>query len=333
MARRRPGFTLIELLVVIAIIGVLIALLLPAVQSAREAARRAQCTNNLKQIGLGMHNYESTYGALPPGMKGSIWGTWQVFILPYVEQQNLYNSWNTFGNNSTAMMGVTSGISYGSVFNRTVTTSRISAYTCPSDSPSVPFTSGVTSHNYAVNFGNLHRFQEREFQGIRFGGAPFGDIGSPHTSIPAYYYLDGDTSRFNAVNFAGIRDGLSNTLMAGEVVQGQGQQPGPYDLRGFGWWYGGAGFETLLAPNSTLPDQMESPSYCNLTDPSNPPCIGVPGGDLTLITNAVRSRHPGGVNVLMCDGSVRFMKNTVNLITWNSLGTTRGGEIISADSY
>src|SRR5205814_4548111 len=98
--RQRRAFTLIELLVVISIIAVLIALLLPAVQAAREDARRAQCVSNLKQMGLGMYNYESSLTSLPPGIKGSIWGTWLVFILPYVEQQTLYNAWNTAGNNT-----------------------------------------------------------------------------------------------------------------------------------------------------------------------------------------------------------------------------------------
>src|SRR5271168_2243852 len=95
---RRFAFTLIELLVVIAIIAVLIALLLPAVQAAREAARRAQCTNNLKQIGLGMHNYNTSVGTFPYGMKAANWGTWLVAVLPYVEQQALFNSWNSAGN-------------------------------------------------------------------------------------------------------------------------------------------------------------------------------------------------------------------------------------------
>src|SRR5277367_746607 len=97
---RRRGFTLIELLVVIAIIAVLIALLLPAVQSAREAARRIQCVNNLKQLGLAMHNYQSAINTLPQGMNGDAWGTWLNAILPYVEQQNLFSAWNSYGNNS-----------------------------------------------------------------------------------------------------------------------------------------------------------------------------------------------------------------------------------------
>src|SRR5215831_17732652 len=98
--RPHRGFTLIELLVVIAIIAVLIALLLPAVQSAREAARRAQCVNNLKQIGLAMHNYESANSSLPPGIKGSVWGTWLVYVLPFMEQSSMFNAWNYYGNNS-----------------------------------------------------------------------------------------------------------------------------------------------------------------------------------------------------------------------------------------
>jgi prepilin-type N-terminal cleavage/methylation domain-containing protein len=97
MRKQRAGFTLIELLVVIAIIAVLIALLLPAVQAAREAARRSQCVNNLKQIGLAMHNYESSNGSLPPGQKSCCWGTWLVFLLPQVEQQALFNAWNFGG--------------------------------------------------------------------------------------------------------------------------------------------------------------------------------------------------------------------------------------------
>jgi len=341
MSRQSRGFTLIELLVVIAIIAVLIGLLLPAVQSAREAARRAQCVNNLKQIGLACHNYESTYNSLPPGMKGSVWGTWQVFVLPYVEQTNLFNAWNYSGNNSAEMVAIADGaFRYGGATNLTVTSSRITAYTCPSDIPNAPLYSAalggqtwITSHNYAVNFGNLHHLQEPVFQGITFGGAPFGDIGSPHTSIPAYYYLDGSATRFKVVNFASITDGLSNTLMAAEVIQGQGKSPGKFDLRGFGWWYGGTMFEAFLAPNSTLPDQMEDDSYCNRTDRLNPPCIGVPGGDLTQETTAARGRHPGGVNAAMCDGSVRFCKNTINLFIWRGLSTTGGGEVISADSY
>jgi prepilin-type N-terminal cleavage/methylation domain-containing protein/prepilin-type processing-associated H-X9-DG protein len=344
MPRPRQGFTLIELLVVIAIIAVLIALLLPAVQAAREAARRAQCVNNLKQIGLACHNYQSVNGSLPPGIKGSVWGTWQVFILPFIEQAGMFNAWNYSGNNT--IPNADGPFRYGGYTNLTVTTSRINAYTCPSDVPNAPIsttalgpTLKITSHNYAVNFGNTHIFQEQTttFGGITvtYGGAPFSDIGSPLLTITGYTQY-APTGGYAITDFNSITDGLSNTLMVAEVIQGQGTGgpfSAPFDLRGFGWWYGGSAIETLLAPNSTLPDQLESPSYCVYPGSNNPPCIGVPGGDNSQFTTASRSRHPGGVNVAMCDGSVKFFKNTINIQTWRGLSTTHGGEVISSDAY
>ncbi|SIO40836.1 prepilin-type N-terminal cleavage/methylation domain-containing protein/prepilin-type processing-associated H-X9-DG domain-containing protein [Singulisphaera sp. GP187] len=343
MHLRRRGFTLIELLVVIAIIAVLIALLLPAVQAAREAARRAQCINNMKQIGLACMNYESTTEVLPPGIKGSIWGTWMVFVLPYAEQQALYNSWNFLGNNTNTY----SGITYGSAFNITVSTSRLNTFTCPSDIPNAPITQTyniggktswpITSHNYAANFGNLFVFQNQTGTSgtatVPYLGAPFSDIGSPLATLVSIT-LAAPIGGYVDVRLSSITDGLSNTMLASEVIQGQGtggQYNAKFDLRGFAWWYGGATFETWLAPNSTLPDQMESGSYCVYPYPNNPPCIAAPS--VLYITNAARSRHPGGVNTVMSDGSVKFVKNTINLATWRALSTTQGGEVISADAY
>src|SRR5271168_2566242 len=121
MPKARRGFTLIELLVVIAIIAVLIALLLPAVQSAREAARRIQCTNNLKQIGLSMHNYQSALGSLPPGFKESAYGTWCVYILPFIEGNNTYNAWNFDGVSGAGL----TAFQYKGPVNTTVTMNRI----------------------------------------------------------------------------------------------------------------------------------------------------------------------------------------------------------------
>jgi prepilin-type N-terminal cleavage/methylation domain-containing protein/prepilin-type processing-associated H-X9-DG protein len=342
MSRHRRGFTLIELLVVIAIIAVLIALLLPAVQAAREAARRAQCVNNLKQIGLGCLNYESSLTSLPPGIKGSIWGTWMVFVLPYVEQQALYNAWNTMGDNTnTTGLGT---ISYSSPFNITVTISRLNTFTCPSDSPQAPlvqtFTIGgrsswpITSHNYAVNFGNLFVTQDQaSYLGFPFLGAPFSDIGSPNWTY-AYLNRNPPVLGYLVTKLRDITDGTTNTMMAAEQIQGQGtggQYNAPEDLRGFAWWYGGATYETWLAPNSPIPDQMEATTYCVYPSALNPPCIVAP--DIGLKTNAARSRHPGGVNTVMCDGSVRWVKNTINLNTWRALSTTQGGEVLSSDSY
>ena len=335
MSKSQRGFTLIELLVVIAIIAVLIALLLPAVQSAREAARRAQCTNNLKQIGLACMNYESSVGCLPPGVKGSIWGTWMVFVLPYIEQSNLYNAWNGAGDNTITALQV---LTYSSVYNITVSSTRLTSFTCPSDQPNAPLATTlnsaslpVTSHNYVVNFGNLFFNQDQSsYLGTPFLGAPFSDIGAPLLTY-AYLGRPGPVNGYQCAKLAAITDGLSNTMMAAECIQGQGVSPGPYDLRGFAWWYGGATYESWLGPNSLIPDQMEAAAYCYYPGLNNPPCIAAPIWDLK--TNAARSRHPGGVNSAFCDGSVHFIKNAIAQSVYRALSTTQGGEVISSDSY
>jgi prepilin-type N-terminal cleavage/methylation domain-containing protein len=149
---RRNGFTLIELLVVFAIIAILVALLRPGVQAGREAARRMQCTNNLKQIGLAMCNYQAAVSTLPPGRKGWGWGTWQMYILPYLEQPALYNTYNQMGN-SLNDVTLDSLLLYMGPVNSTVTTVRLNILTCPSDVPNAPLEE-VASHNYACNYGN-----------------------------------------------------------------------------------------------------------------------------------------------------------------------------------
>jgi prepilin-type N-terminal cleavage/methylation domain-containing protein/prepilin-type processing-associated H-X9-DG protein len=350
MNKAHRGFTLIELLVVIAIIAVLIALLLPAVQSAREAARRAQCTNNLKQIGLGMHNYQSANGSLPYGVKGCCWGTWLVAVLPYVEQQAMFNAWNSYGNDRTDGM-VPGGLRYGSPANITVTSSRINAYYCPTDPNNLNKigvtatikgnTFSVTSQNYVVNFGNtitnqtpLYAWNNTQ---LKFGGAPFTDIGSPDADITGYTSGSGGKSApgvTGTVDFNGIPDGLSNTMMASEILVGQG-----WDLRGFSWWGYAPMFTGLYPPNSSYPDVLQFPSYCSSTPLPLMPCTGATGSVVNGVYtglgmfNDVRSRHPGGVNVGMCDGSVRFIKNSINIYTFQALASTKGGEVISSDSY
>ena len=238
--RVRPGgFTLIELLVVIAIIAVLIALLLPAVQSAREAARRIQCTNNLKQIGLAMHSYAGVHDALPPGWKGCCWGTWLIYVMPYLEQQALYNSWNFAGNNVWSPGGVfDSPFRYGGDANLTVSSTRVSVYYCPSDGGNSNLVGGaswpVTSQNYVVNFGNTSATQDNSLDGVVFLGAPFTDLGSPITAI--YGSSTSPASIGGIIRLSAITDGLSNTMITSEAVVGQG-----FDLRGFSWWFEGRG--------------------------------------------------------------------------------------------
>ena len=195
----RRAFTLIELLVVIAIIAVLIALLLPAVQSAREAARRAQCTNNLKQLGLAMHNYESANGSFTPGRNGCCWGTWVVYVLPYMEQSSMYATWNFSGSpTNDAGDGM---FRYGGVANSTLTHSRINAYTCPSDTPNSQF-GGIQCYNYAANWGTTDNSQMDLLNGVPFGGAPFSDIAKGATT----------GTKGGAYGIRDIVDGTSNTL-------------------------------------------------------------------------------------------------------------------------
>ncbi|MDR3632588.1 MAG: DUF1559 domain-containing protein [Isosphaeraceae bacterium] len=320
---KRRAFTLIELLVVIAIIAVLIALLLPAVQAAREAARRAQCVNNLKQIGLAVMNYESTHNALPPGTKFQVWGTWCIWILPYMEQGTIYNAWNTLGDYGLSAAGGASTLRYTGASNTTVTTSLVSSYNCPSDTRSAPLY-GIRSYNYAANYGNTaittvagttapktYTAPVQTYNGFTYAGAPFNDIVA------------------GAVTLASVTDGLSNTLYHAECVEGQDGPAGQYDLRGFIHWWEGAFFEASLTPNSLLPDQMYA-SYCYPNYQGNPPCVGAT--NLNYV-HAARSRHPGGLNALLGDGSVHFIKNSINIYTWQALSTTKGSEVIDASSY
>src|SRR5947207_1779085 len=228
MFAKRSGFTLVELLVVIAIIGVLVALLLPAVQTAREAARRSKCMNNLKQISLAVHNYENTHRTFPIGAYDCCYGTWLLSILPYVEQGSLYQQYLRPG--AMEGFGGASGpdIRYGSTQNLPVTQTQIAAYVCPSDtkSASLGTISGVTFHNYVSNYGNTVRGRLNS-QGVIFGGAPFILVINP-IKVPGFVT---DQKNPQVVKFADIVDGMSNTLMFSETVQGKGG-----DLRGFGWW-------------------------------------------------------------------------------------------------
>ena len=327
--RSRRGFTLIELLVVIAIIAVLIALLLPAVQSARGAARRMQCVNNLKQLGIAMHNYHGTLGTFPigrmgvnrptgdPGYFGDASGgnhrcTWAWLMLPYMEQGTLYQSINF-------------SLPYDNATQTTALLTEVSGYLCPSD----PGAGTVNAYaagwkfylgNYMVNWGNTHYDQagvtsENPFLGplkdtVTFQGAPFA--------------LD---KSFGIQTFT---DGTSNTLLMSEVIIGQpnGTLAANIDHRGavFNDDHNCAMFMAYTAPNSTTFDQVTS--WCVYPYVTNPPCnINAPA------FNAARSFHPGGVNALLGDGRVQFFKNSISLPTWRALSTTIGNEVVSADAF
>src|SRR5262245_44660982 len=333
----RRGFTLIELLVVIAIIAILIGLLLPAVQKVREAAARLQCTNNLKQIGLAMHNYHDANGVLPPGVGpfGCCWGTWQVYVLPYIEQDNMFKGYTNLGGNDST------GPRYSGGSNpANVTRQRVKILTCPTDRPNAPLSS-ITNHNYVVNYGNTSFFQA-PLGGVAFGGAPFAGyppgwiIPSARQSQMAAEYSQNhpDHDRFGKYTDLGsagrpqvalvtITDGTSNTLMASESVQGQSN-----DLRGFSWWGGATGFTTWSAPNANEPDVLMG-GICNVPATYNIPCTTI-SSDARPRMMAARSRHsPGGVNAAFSDGHVIFIKDSININLWRALSTSRGGETVS----
>jgi len=353
---RRRGFTLIELLVVIAIIGVLVALLLPAVQSAREAARRAQCSNNMKQIGLALHNYESAQGSFPwsqgttatqypkanngqmpwNGGNGDEWTNFSALalMLPFMEQQPIYNAINfSFGANWYTLPGSDDPVQL------TAISAGIATFLCPSDA-------GVGRNNYMVSNGGNYDWWSR--------GQCAGAITRPQPG-----------GVLNIGRIAAVVDGTSNTIAFSERTRGDGdggtqtpsdvwnavpvppfpafcvnnpadfaalpaaiqtcnsfKQTNPGSHWSFSGWYWAAAdynqtvFNFFLTPNSKNAD-------CS-------PWGGVATGYGFM---TARSYHPGGVNVTMADGSVKFLKDSIDQKVWIGLGTRSGREVISSDAY
>jgi prepilin-type N-terminal cleavage/methylation domain-containing protein/prepilin-type processing-associated H-X9-DG protein len=313
--RKRSAFTLVELLVVIAIIGVLVALLLPAVQAARESARLSQCGNNLRQLGVAMQNYHDNYTKLPHGARSCCWGTWQMDILPFIEQQQLAALYTPLPKNAS----YSDDYRYSSlspshvppIRNRDVCQVRIATLSCPSDEPQADPNDGITHHSYVVNFGNTNHV-----------GTDHGLLTPAFTRyLPgAFIGDDGPPNVRRIVKFREITDGLSRTIMASETVQGRDG-----DRRGRTWWGWAAGFETFAVPNANDPDVMQSIADCNADALGNPPCDGQTTGG--LFRAAARSRHRGGVNVLLCDASVHFIVDDVDLSAWRAASTISGAEV------
>ena len=322
--RHRRGFTLIELLVVIAIIAVLIALLLPAVQSAREAARRIQCTNNLKQFGLAQHNHHDSQGTFTWGSYSSPAQPWSFRILPYMEQGVMSNALNA-------------NQAWTSVAQTTVTGATLSFFLCPSDiNAGIQVTTNSTTRkkgSYAVTWGNGNQNQS----GIPTSGSTWD---GPDGLIVAYRGAFRVNSKTTPTPYSmrDIVDGSSNTTMMSEL---KGTQSGTVngktmnDVRGDIWTERRGAFQVMnyTVPNSTVPDQVNGTTECAYPLGLNPPCLNSNGSATWGVFVAARSFHPGGVNVLFCDGSVKFIKGSISKDTWRALGTKDGGEIVSADAY
>ena len=368
--RRRDdlGFTLIELLVVIAIIAVLIALLLPAVQSAREAARRAQCINNMKQIGLALHNYHSTansfpgvYGARnvnnPSEIRGT-WGAWsaQSLMLPYMEQTAIYNSCNfSLANRDNGA---------GQLQNQTAVGVRINNLLCPSS----PLPSG--------NDGPYRKPGNNYFASV---GASLAFNADPYNNMPSSAYPNG-LFMINgpSIGIANIQDGTSNTIAFGEWRTGDfdtSRLSIPQDVinlrsapAGSGWgspnWNYPPGLQTNFqawlnqcagaAKGSIVGTDLWKTNMSYLGQSWHQGMFGWTMGNVLLAPNpsfpncrtcswdgdwdcegmyGLSSFHPGGGNVLLADGSVRFIKSSTSMSTMWKLGTRSNGEVVSSDAY
>ena len=359
---RRAGFTLIELLVVIAIIAVLIALLLPAVQAAREArAGRSQCVNNLKQIGLAMHNYESSNNCFPPGGESTnfnngaaltvttgpatqfVDGGWSTLarLLPYMEGGSQYNALNF-------------GVAYNeaSGLNFTGTSAVVNIFICPSASRINTGRDGTDPNDpISVAFGRGYGYTD-------YGATVYTDIdpmglsNSPQPTATPFRNKGARQDgllKFSKTAIAEITDGTSNTIAVGEDAIRDERFLSPYtefsaanggDPRGLGpaggagiarrywrWAEPDSAFGVSGSPNNPFRPMMEQVSYG-----PTPGALNTQGNNAGA-NDELFSMHPGGVNCLFGDGSVRFLKNTVNIVTLRGLVTLKGGEVISSDSY
>jgi prepilin-type N-terminal cleavage/methylation domain-containing protein/prepilin-type processing-associated H-X9-DG protein len=323
----RRGFTLIELLVVIAIIGVLIALLLPAVQAAREAARRTSCRNHLKQIGLALHNYHDTYGTFPPGAidDDNRNYSWRVYLLPFVEQATVYQALIATGNfipipqggtphkfqgcnsatcNVDSFYG-TNQIDFGNTRVRNIISQTLTVYTCPSDVLPDKDNDGFAKANYCANMG--------WFNNPGCHGPTPGGFGVSQNGV--LLFSNNNTNTY-VVTMAAVSDGTSNVIAAGEVTESNGVRPRTINGRNFPLWAGGQN-------NASCSGWTHTGSHGRFIDTN----FFINRKTNNESDHSFGSKHPGGAQFVLCDGSVQFIAETINIRTYRFLGSRNDGNV------
>lgn len=339
-ASRGLAFTLVELLVVIAIIGVLVALLLPAVQAAREAARRSQCLNNLRQFSLGCLNHESARKRLPAGFTtrksdGDVHHTWASFVLPYLEQASM------FGTINFKIASWEAWLAIGGGSNRSPSAAwlytQLDLHLCPSDKPRDIHTGIARSFahgNYLANQGwgsPWPQYDTIAQYETRIAKLVVDNASDPAKSADLRGPFQKAFSEKNeGLELRAITDGLSSTVMLGEVRQYEGE-----DSRGL-LYLGSCLYDHRYPPNTAALDEMEFCTDIGAADDKtgmiNPsaPCSSARGGNPRWTAQTARSQHPGGVSVAFCDGRTTFVSDSVDLAVWKRI-STRAGEETAVD--